>query len=194
MEVQDAAGTQQGNVSVKVSLMNRGGLWTGHGKTVFPTEPQVPPAFNNMASVGFCDPDRGLEPTDDGKCACMKGACVGVHVCWHQALCVGVFVVRLQLVRVIGCFKCCQRVVVLKQGDLVTCTRVEKTAVLHAKLVAVCFKAVCAHADCWLFLQRHPLLPVHAACRLRHQRRHADMLKMPSGLVQQRRGGWQRVV
>lgn len=63
---------QQAEGEVKVSLMGRG-IWHAKGKVSFPTDPQVPPAASNLAPSGFCDPNLGLEPTDDGRCVCAQG-------------------------------------------------------------------------------------------------------------------------
>lgn len=63
---------QQAEGEVKVSLMGRG-IWHAKGKVSYPTDPQVPPAASNLAPSGFCDPNLGLEPTDDGRCVCAQG-------------------------------------------------------------------------------------------------------------------------
>jgi hypothetical protein len=57
--------------TVKVLLMGRG-IWHAKGKVSYPSDPQVPPAVN-LAPSGFCDPNLGLEPTDDGRCVCAQG-------------------------------------------------------------------------------------------------------------------------
>lgn len=59
-------------VEEKVALMGRG-VWHAKGKVSFPTDPQIPPAYGNIARAGFCDPELGLESTDDGRCICRQG-------------------------------------------------------------------------------------------------------------------------
>jgi hypothetical protein len=67
---QQPAGQAEG--TVKVSLMGRS-IWHEHGsKASFPTDPHVPPALAPQPAF-FCDPERGLEPTDDGRCICAQG-------------------------------------------------------------------------------------------------------------------------
>jgi hypothetical protein len=67
---QQPAGHAEG--TVKVSLMGRS-IWHEHGsKASFPTDPHVPPALATPPAL-FCDPERGLEPTDDGRCICAQG-------------------------------------------------------------------------------------------------------------------------
>lgn len=56
---------------IRATLMGRG-VWKSQ-KASFPTDPQVPPAWNNIAPSSFCNPQLGLEPTDDGRCVCMQG-------------------------------------------------------------------------------------------------------------------------
>lgn len=81
---------QQAEGEVKVSLMGRG-IWHAKGKVSFPSDPQVPPAASNLAPSGFCDPNLGLEPTDDGRCVCAQGeraAGEGSSMCDNGCSCI----------------------------------------------------------------------------------------------------------
>jgi hypothetical protein len=69
---------------VKVSLMGRG-IWHAKGKVSFPSDPQVPPAAVNLAPSGFCDPNLGLEPTDDGRCVCAQGKGLCGRIFWRES-------------------------------------------------------------------------------------------------------------
>jgi len=68
---QEAEQEPEQEEAMRATLMGRG-VWKSQ-KVSFPTNPEVPPAWNNIAPSSFCNPQLGLEPTDDGRCVCMQG-------------------------------------------------------------------------------------------------------------------------